>query len=159
MKINLDELALECFDRNNKEHIEFFKKMRDGLENRFSGVLPNLMKNNSSFFDRGYLISDNNKLIGYIDVSAYDYIEASIYLRASILSDARGKGYAKKILKEISDYIFKNYEEVLSIRLKIADDNIYSIKTALSCGYLNIPGTQMYVSFNPYVNTKDKIKF
>ena len=67
--------------------------------------------------------------------------------------------YAKKILKEISDYIFKNYEEVLSIRLKIADDNIYSSKTAWYCGYLNIPGTQMYVSFNPYVNSKDKIKF
>ena len=42
MKINLDELALECFDRNNKEHIEFFKKIRDGLENRFSGILSNI---------------------------------------------------------------------------------------------------------------------
>lgn len=159
MKINLDELALETFDKNNKEHIEFFKKIRDGLEKRFSGILPKLMNNTTSFFDRGYLICDNCNIIGYIDISSYDKSESSVYLRASILSDVRGKGYAKKILREVSDYIFKNYEEVLSIRLKIADDNIYSIKTALSCGYLNIPGTQMYISFNPYVNTKDKIKF
>lgn len=39
----------------------------------------------------------------------------------------------------------------------MADNNF--IKTALFFGYLNILATQMYVSFDPYINTKYMIKF
>ena len=159
MQIELDELTLITFNKENKKHLEFFKKILGGLENRFQGILPNLMRNSSSFFNRGYLVSDNDVLIGYIDISSYNEDEQSVYLRASVDSSTRGKVYGKLILKEVTEYIFSNYSNVVSIRLKIEDDNTYSIKTALSCGYLNVPNTQIYVIFNPNINIKNKIKF
>lgn len=54
------------------------------------------------------------------------------------------------MLKEITDYIFLHNPEVKFVKVKIAKDNIASIKTASSCGF-NWIGDDYYELQNPHV--------
>ncbi len=134
----LETLTLSGFDKSNKEHLQFFKKLVNDktITTRFRGMgslLHNYPKN--TFFDRGLLIYDNNDLIGYLNIGGFNEKENAVYLRAAIDIEKRGKNYGKMVLSEVTNYIFKNYNFVSYIKLCISDDNIPSIKTALSCGY------------------------
>ena len=58
------------------------------------------------------------------------------------------------MLIETSNYIFLNYPKIEKIKLKIADDNIASIKNAESCSFFNM-FNGFYEKSNPY---KQKMK-
>ena len=86
-------------------------------------------------FDHSFFVKHDSVLIGYINIGAYNKDEKCVYLRAAIDLDKRGLSYGKTLLAEISEYIFLEYPNVHSIKLKIADDNIPSLMTANYCGY------------------------
>lgn len=155
--IKIGTLTLNSVEKNNVRDLEFIKKLcnDDTIKSRFQGILSGLL-NNNDFFDRGFLVSINNEYIGYVHIGGLNKEDNSVYLRAAVDKDNRGFGYGKTILKEITEYIFKNYIEIESIKLKIAKDNKASLMTSNACGYewLN---DDFYIKHNPYKENR-KIK-
>ncbi len=146
--IELQTLKLVKFDKKNSFHISFFKKLNGdpSIKKRFQGLLSPLVSKEK--FGRAFLVSDNNGLVGYIEIGEVNLEDYSVYLRAAVDESRRGHDYGKKILSETSEYLFDN-TDIRSIKLKIADDNIPSMKVAFSCGYEKI-GKEIYKLENPY---------
>lgn len=159
MELCLKTLTLTTFNKDNLEELIFLKKLcKDNtIKKRFQGIAVGLLNNpNNEFFDHGFFVKHNNTLIGYIGIGAYNKYEKCVYLRAAINKEQRGLSYGTTLLSEITDYIFKTYSEVLSIRLKINDNNKPSIKVAISNGYKNLYN-DFYIKYNPYlINSENK---
>lgn len=147
--IKLQTLKLVGFDKKNDEHISFFKNLNSdfSIKKRFQGLLAPLVSNNDCF-GRAFLVSDNDDLVGYIEIGEVDPDDNSIYLRAAIDNNKRSHNYGKQLLSETSEYLFQN-TDIDAIKLKIADDNIPSMKIAFSCGYEKIEN-EIYELNNPY---------
>lgn len=152
-KYNLKTLTLVGFNKDNKEHLDFLQKSIDDaiIKKRLQGFFCDLLhKKDDHFFYRGFLVYDQVKIIGYMNIGRFNKCEKAVYLKAFIDSDERGKKYGKTLLSETANYIFDNYEFVEVIKLVILPDNTSSIKTALSCGF-------KHVEFNNY-NKKRTLK-
>jgi len=152
----LETMTLCLFDKENRQHLEFIKKLckDESIKNRFQGITVGLLNNpKKKFFGHGFLVTKDDMLIGYIGISEYHEDEKSIYLRAAIDNEMRGCSYGTQLLTEISEYIFRTYQEVERIRLKIASDNVPSLKTANANGYQWIEG-ELYEKENPYLDFK-----
>lgn len=151
-------LTLNTFDKNNKNALEFIKKLcnDESISKRFQGITRGLLSNkNNEFFNHGFLVAHNNEFIGYIKIGEYIEDEKCIYLRAAIDKEKRGHSYGSLLLNEITEYTFQNYPEVKSIHLKIDLDNKPSLMTAKSCGY-ELLSNEIFVKENPYINKKHK---
>ncbi len=154
--VDLETLTLNLFDKENKKHLEFIKKLckDESIQRRFQGITVGLLNNpKKAFFGYGFLVSHDDRLIGYIGVSEYHEQEKSVYLRIAIDFGVRGHSYGKTLLSEITDYIFQTYEEVEHARLKIASDNVPSLKMAMANGFHWIEG-ELYEKDNPYLPYK-----
>ena len=154
MNIKIGTLTIHNFDKNNKTELEFIRKLckDETIKSRFQGIFTGLL-NDKDFFNRGFLVTHNDNLIGYLHIGAFNNEERCVYLRAAVDENSRGFGYGKTILEEITEYIFKNYSQVESIRLKIASDNRASLMTANACGYKWLEN-DFYIKYNPYLDTK-----
>lgn len=161
-KIDLESLSLVTFDKNNIEHLRFFKKLvsDDTITRRFGGLLPMLMStsNDEKAFNKGYFVVGNNELIGYIDIGRFVKDEKAVYLRGAIIKEKRKLGYGTIMLNETSNYIFSNYPEVREVKLKTVSDNISALKTIKSCGFSPIYGT-LFSKKNPYYEDNKKINY
>lgn len=62
----------------------------------------------------------------------------------------------KNLLSEITEYIFENYNNIESVRLKIDFNNKASLNTAISCGYKWLKD-DCYIKINPYFSV-NKLK-
>lgn len=156
--IKLQTLSLHTFDKENKSALEFIKKLckDETIQTRFQGITSGLLHNEKKdFFNHSFLVTDNNVFIGYINIGTYNKNEKCVFLRAAIDKDNRGKSYGRSLLNEATDYIFKTYPEVESIRLKIAIDNKASLMTAKACEYEWLEN-DFYIKYNPYINKKRK---
>ena len=148
-------LTLTTFDKDNREDLEFIKRMcqDETIRSRFQGIMRGLSNEKKSFFDTGFLVKHDKDLIGYIHIGNFNELDHCVYLRSAVDKDKRGLSYGKTILSEITEYIFQNYPQVESIRLKIAIDNKPSLMTANSCGYLWLED-DFYIKYNPYMDLK-----
>lgn len=157
--IELNTLNLVTFDKSNHKHLTFLKKLiKDKVVlERFQGFSQHLLHNfGNEFFDRGFLILIEQDVVGYVDISNYNYIEDSVYLRCAIDKDFRGKAIGKRLLSELTNYIFDNYSYIGKIRLKIADDNTSSLKVADACGF-KWEEKDYYTKFNPLKENVNKL--
>lgn len=152
----LDTLSLYLFNKNNDEDIIFIKNIcgDTSIKEWFQGITIGLLINkNYEFFNHGFIVKENDKYIGYIGISNFNIEESSVYLRAAILKEKRGLGYGKILLSEITDYIFRNYSQIKSIRFKIAKENTTSLYMANSCDYKWLKN-DIYIKYNPYIIKK-----
>jgi RimJ/RimL family protein N-acetyltransferase len=152
-KIALENLDLVVFDKNNLEHIRFLKSLTKDktILARFQGIAKNLLhRYDNSFFGNSFFVSCRNteKLIGFVNVGNYNIEEQCVYLRYAIDINVRGQGYGKLLLNEVTNFIFSNYDNVKTTRLKIASDNKESIGTANSSGYKWYK-YDFYIAYNP----------
>ena len=154
--INLETLSLHIINKNNKKDLEFVKKLfhNEDIKKWVHGI-SNILNDNKEhkLFGHGFIIKDGIKYIGYLGIGDLNNEEKCIYLRAGLDKNVTGKGYGKKILNEITEYIFSTYEEVESIKLKIDRNNSASLGTANSCGYI-WTHDDFYEKKNPYINKK-----
>ena len=157
----LERLTLNTVDKNNKDDISFVKRLfcDKSIKKWFSGMSVGLLSNpNNEFFGHGFLVKDRVKYVGYIGIGNYNVDERAVYLRSAIDKDLRGMGYGEILLNEITEYIFFNYTGVESIRLKIASNNVASLRTAKKCQY-ELLRDDFYIRYNPYVRkVKTKLK-
>lgn len=74
--IKLKTLDLEVFNKDNIEHMTFLKSLiKDKtITSRFQGLTNGLLHNHGDkFFDRGFFVSSNDVLIGYIKIGDYAF--------------------------------------------------------------------------------------
>jgi len=119
--IPLKTIELITFDKSNLNHVAFVKELihDKSILKWFQGLSASLLHNyRHEFFELSFLVGIGNKLVGFINIGSYNIEEKCVYLRYSISLTERQKGYGKTLLSEITDYIFNNYLEVESIRLK-----------------------------------------
>lgn len=154
----LETLTLHIVDKKNKNDFEFTKKMvfDESIKRWYTSIGNGLLVNpNNEFFNYSFLVKDGDEYIGIIGIGNYNSEEKCVYLRSAVDKDKRGKSYGKKILSEITEYIFSNYNNVESIRLKIDKENIASLATANYCGY-TILESDYYIKYNPYIKTQKR---
>lgn len=157
--IPLQTLELVTFDKNNPEHLVFLKDLihDKSILKWFQNLTAGLLHpQNHVFFNRSFLVAKEGTLVGFVNIGAYNEQEKSVYLRAAISQKERKKGYGKALLSEITDYIFNNYLEVESVRLKINSKNIASLNNARSCHYKWLID-DFYTAYNPNLMINDEI--
>ena len=153
--IKLTNLTLHTFNNESRNDLEFVKKLckDEAIKKWVHGVTGGLLKNpNNEFFGYTFIVKDNEEYVGFIKIGNFNNNENCVYLRAGISADKRKMNYGKMLLSEITEYIFSNYDNVHSIKLKIANDNRASLKTAEACGYSWI-SDDFYGKSNPYIKT------
>ncbi len=136
MKIQLTSLNIETFNSKNEEHLKYLKELINDqtIKERFTGLNLKIKKESKEFeLDRGYLVSIEDKIIGYVGISNIN-LHNQIYLRITIRNQYRNRGLATETLNEISEYLTTKYD-LESIRLVIAKDNISSLKSASKSGF------------------------
>lgn len=150
---DLETLSLYIIDKQNKNDLEFIKKLfhDENIKKWVNGISNILSENiNKDFFGSGFIVKLNDEYIGYVGIGSFNEKERCVYLRAGISNDKTGLGYGKRILSEITNYIFSNYDMVENIKLKINKENIPSLRTANSCGYIWL-NDDFYIKYNPYI--------
>ena len=78
----------------------------------------------------------------------------------SILKEYRAKHIGRKLVEEITDYIFKNNESLKEIRFSIDRSNLPSMKVAAICGFYPEDDYESekidFISENPYYISRKK---
>ena len=136
MYIKWETLQLDRYSEDK------YKRLKDELENGISSSqyihqvgqrLEMSQNNDSSLYQSAFVILDDDVPVGYLYISSM--INDEVYLEYAILKDYRGMGYASDIVREISDYLFQNYN-IRSIKLDIDPSNKSSIMVAHACGFM-----------------------
>ena len=154
----LNSICLHTITKESTKEIEFYKELLKDeiISYRLHGLGGILLPPDKfPFLGRSFLVSFNDDLFGYVHIGEFNPHEEAVYLKAAIHRDKRGTGYGKLLLEEITNYIFVNYQEVKCIKLKIAKDNLASIHTANSCGYIWLTD-DFYIKYNPYLEEQLK---
>jgi len=163
MNIQLESLSLARFDETKHVHVkdefengpsssEFINEIAKRLE---------LSKNNTkSIYQSAFIVESNDVPIGYLFISKM--INDEIFLEYAVLKNFRRQGFGKKIIDEITAYLFEKHN-IKSIRLDIDPSNKNSIFLADSCGYTaddeeyasrNFVGRIQFVKDNEYYISK-----
>lgn len=150
---NIGLLTLHTFNIQNENDKSFVMALckDEAIKKWVHGVTGGLFSNpNNEFFGHTFIVKDEEEYVGFIKIENFNEEGKWVFLRAGIDPNKRGMKYGETLLSEISEHIFENYEEVESIRLKIANDNKASLKTAEACGYTWI-SDDFYGKSNPYI--------
>lgn len=130
--IYLPHYKLEKLDIKNSQHVEFLIDFNQDLES--SQYLGNLYRVFEEKNNPSYLCSLGNSKIAFIQVhpdNFTDRAELTYGLHPKFMH--KHKGYATKLIQEMTDYLFKiGYKELV---LRICFDNLESIRLALNCDF------------------------
>ena len=131
--INLKTLKLDRYNVNYESVInEFNNDSKSIFIHDISRRLISSSTLNENILREAYVVLDNNIPIGYVYISGNTNDE--VYVEISILKEKRKQGYGKKILTEISDYLFEKNMRV--IKVNIEPSNIGSINMVDSCDFI-----------------------
>lgn len=135
MEIKLQTLRLSRYDE------ETHLKLKDDLENgpsvsnyihQVGSRLEGSKDNNRTIYQSAFVALDGELAIGYLYISSMKNDE--VFLEYTVLKEHRGRGYAKRIVNETTEYLFENHN-IRSIRLDIDPSNRKSISVAEACGF------------------------
>lgn len=120
-------------------------------------------KEDKTIYNNAFIVLEQNNPIGYLFISSM--INDEVFIEYSILKEYRRKGYGKKLVNEISDYLFEN-NNIKSIILDIDPSNKNSMLLASSCGFFfdeddyesrNFIGKMRFIKeSNCYINKRRK---
>lgn len=136
MNIKLETLSLVRY--LEQEHIVLKESLETGNSSskyiHQVGERLELSKNNNkTVFQSAFVILDRNIPVGYLFISSM--MRDEVFLEYAILQEFRRMGYASRVVNEVSNYLFENYN-IRSIRLDIDPSNKNSILVADSCGFI-----------------------
>lgn len=137
MQINLENFCLSPFNSENFSHVSLLNQFNGESKSNFISMIDSRLRLNSkskSFpFRMAFVVSDfSDDLLGYVFISSIRQDE--VYLEYSLLKEQRGKGYGSLLLKEVTNYLFENYN-IRNIALDIDVSNEASVNTAIRSGY------------------------
>ena len=160
-EITLETLKLVSFNKKDLNHLKFLKELQNDsdITKWFNGLTGGLLHHQEiePFGCSFFVALKDDTLIGYINIGDYYKTEKTLFLRGAIHESVRGKGAGKRMLLEVSNYLFMNYLQLESIILKIDIDNKKSLNVADACGYKWYE-RDYYIKYNPYlVQTEMKL--
>ena len=152
MNKKIGNLTITSFCSDNVEHIKFRKQLSyDDLIYTFVSTnieddLQEVSNHNYLEYSVGYIIKDNEELVGYIDIEPVEDRENIIELRYAVTTeysrlgylgyhDFDRKGYGEQILTECSNHIFDTFTAIDCVELHIRKDNEASIGCAKKAKY------------------------
>ena len=124
--LELKTLKLDKINYEDKEHLYFLKDMCKSKDIKYLWDLSDeSLINNKN--DDNYIVIDKDNMVGYINIS--DYIDGrmgkTVSIYYGVLEKFRGKGYGKKIVTEINDWLI-NERNIDCIIAQVNRNNIYS---------------------------------
>lgn len=141
MMIRMNNLAITSYRKCDVRKFRFAKELKNDRDIRkylYKNIDESLVLSQdleSLECGESYIIAEKDKLIGYIRLADYDDTNNSLELHYAVHPSFRDKGYGKKILTEVSNYILEKYKNVSSIDLYISEFNIGSIRCAQEAGF------------------------
>lgn len=116
----------------------------------------------ASIYQSPYGIYFENLPIGYLEISKI-YLTATdtwVNLIYAILKEHRREGYATKVISAVTRLIFNDMvEHIKSVRLQIESDNIPSILTARSAGFIEkVEEFEWQCDYKSYVKTRSMLE-
>lgn len=131
--INLRTLKL---DRYNINYESLKKEFDNDSKSKFIHDVSRRLISSSALDENllreAYVVLDDGIPIGYVYISGNSNDE--VYVEISILKSQRKKGYGKRILTEVSDYLFE--KNIRIVKVNIEPSNIGSINMVDSCDFL-----------------------
>ena len=131
--IRLEKLILDTYNDEYKYIEDEFEK--GSSKSKFISDISKRLRlscNIDSFFGKAYIVLHNIEPIGYLYISGI--VNDDVYIEYSILNSKRNLGYGTLLVKEITDYIFLNYN-IRQIKLDISLNNQPSINIARKNGF------------------------
>ena len=165
MNIRLETLDLVRYD------VEKHGFLKDELENgesasRFIHQIAQRLENSiyagENIFQSAFVVLDREMPIGYVYISSNKNDE--VFLECSLLKNCRGMGYGKRLLNEVSNYLFENYN-IRCIKGDVDPSNKNSQMMLESCGYefdeedyeeRNFTGNMVFFKESEYYVSKRK---
>jgi RimJ/RimL family protein N-acetyltransferase len=135
MNILLDTLNLVRYnEENHRLLLENFEKGESASDfiHQIGQRLESSKTNLKTVFQSAFVVEDNNTPVGYLYISSMQKDE--VFIEYAVLKEYRGNGYGKKIVEEVSDYLF-SFHNIENVKLDISPNNKNSIFVAESCGF------------------------
>lgn len=135
MNITLDTLNLVRYnEEKHKLLLEDFEKgeSTSSFIHQIGQRLESSKTNFKTLFQSAFVIEDKEVPIGYLYVSPMQKDE--VFIEYAVLKKYRGKGYGRKIIEEVSDYLF-SVHNIENVKLDISPSNKNSMFIAEICGF------------------------
>ena len=146
--INLESLGLEMIDYDNVEHLSFLKKLMQSKDMSYLWNLTDSDLDNNQNVGNYLVIGESGNYLGYLNVS--DPTEAiygnTVSVYYAIEESYRGKDYGKRIISEVSDWLF-NKNNIDCIVAQVDTNNSHSINTLTKAGMVQVHSDDDYSTF------------
>lgn len=146
--INLVSLKIESIDYENTNHLNFLKKLMQSKDMNFLWDLTDKNLANNQNHYKYIIINENDEYIGYLNISdpTTAYYGNTVSLYYAIEESYRGNNYGKKIITEISDWLFQeNNIDCIVAQVDIANNK--SINTLTKAGMKVVNNDTDYTTF------------
>lgn len=141
MKIKMDSLVITEYCVNDKRKYRFLETVScDPLINQFvSYSIDQYIEESEGSQELkigpAYIIADDRKLVGLIRLAFMDS-NGILNLHYAVHPSYRREHYGTKILREVPDYLLKNFTDINTIELYIKEINQNSRKCASNAGFI-----------------------
>lgn len=146
--IELESLKIELINYKNLKHLNFLKKLMQSKDINYLWDLTNEDLINNQNQNKYIILNKDNEYIGYLNISdpTEAYYGNTVSLYYAIEENYRGKEYGKKIIQEISIWLF-NEKNIECIVAQVNTKNNYSINTLTKAGMMEINNDSEYTTF------------
>lgn len=144
----LASLKIESVDYENINHLNFLKKLMQSKDMNYLWDLADKNLANSQSDYKYIVINKNNEYIGYLNISnpTIAYYGNTVSLYYAIEESYRGNNYGKRIIEEISNWLFEqNNIDCIVAQVDINNNN--SINTLTKAGMKIVNNDSDYTTF------------
>lgn len=144
----LASLKIESVDYENINHLNFLKKLMQTKDMNYLWDLADKNLANSQSDYKYIVINKNNEYIGYLNISnpTIAYYGNTVSLYYAIEESYRGNNYGKRIIEEISNWLFEqNNIDCIVAQVDINNNN--SINTLTKAGMKIVNNDSDYTTF------------
>ena len=146
--VNLGNLKIELIDYNNIEHLNFLRKLMSSKDMGYLWDLTDKDLKNNQNSGKYIIINELEQRIGYLNISdsteAYYGNTVSIYY--AIEENYRGNEYGKKIIQEVSKWLFEE-NNIDCIVAQVDVKNNHSINVLNNTGMIQVNSDEDYSTF------------
>lgn len=150
--IKLDSFILEKMNLKDKDHLLLIKKFEFDNDVRkynypYSGSFYNLVTSNGytdDIFNSFFVIKYEDRIIGYLEIEK----SKEVYLNYALLKEERGKGLGPQVLKELSDYLLREYKNSIDkIDIIVDNKNKPSLKATIKSGFEEVENLNGFTTY------------
>ena len=160
MIFKLKSLSITNYDSQIMDNVKFLKEIEKDEEiNRNMDDAPLALERSNGVTNLrlglAYLVKDKDSVIGLIRLAKPNAQVHDISIDIAIRPIYRHKGYGTILLKEVSDYIFRNSTLIKKIKLSIDSSNVNGVRCAASAnftldGYVNYPNSKPQLLYSKH---------